>query len=387
MISLFVKTLFLIAIVLSHFLLSKKAHGFVKDPLYDDLEGVVLVRALLKDGKLDLAKEELEILKANDKETYALLKGQWWYLKNEWSSALKELARVKSSSPLLNEATVWQARSYFQQKDFKNCRKIYQQLANNPIAQENDFIWKSFCEQKLSQFHQAWKTLWIARERFGSFQVEQEIIALQVQLKMFHEGLELALRWLAGHTSPATHYLNTAEIFQTAQATAAALVVLEMARAQHPTNLDINLALSQIYFQKGMLWAAEEGFRRATISDAKYYYHTAELNRQTRRYQRALYFNSLVVDEKERLKQKIATYVDANKYSLIASLDSVIQRSELQSDDEVRYALAYSLVRLGDLDKPLKYLSQITKPELIEKSTVLRQTLLDCQNSKSVCRL
>lgn len=387
MISLFVKTFFLIAIVLSHFLLSQKAHGFVKDPLYDDLEGVALVRALLKDGKLDLAKDELELLKTADPAVSALLKGQWWYLKNEWGSALKELSRVNKSSALSSEALVWQGRSFYQQKDFKNCLSAYQEIAKNSTAQENDFIWKSVCEQKLHQPANAWKTLWIAKERFASFQVEQEIMGLQSHLKMPHEALDLAFQWFSTHSSPATHYLNVAELFQASQQTPLSLAILEMGRAQHPTNLDINLALSQIYFQKGMLWAAEEGFRRASITDAKYFYHTAELNRQTRRFQRSLYFNAAVVDEKERLKQKIATYVDANKYSLIASLDSVIQRSELNKDDEVRYALAYSLVRLGDLEKPLKHLSQITKPELIEKSTVLRQTLLDCQTSKNVCRL
>jgi thioredoxin-like negative regulator of GroEL len=151
--------------------------------------------------------------------------------------------------------------------------------------------------------------------------------------------------------------------------------------------MDINLAFSQIYFHKGMMMVAQEGFSRAAHVDAKYFYHTAELNRQSGRYERSLFFNSHVQNEKERLKQKIATYVDANRYALIASMDSVIQRSELAKDEEILYALSYSLVRNGDRDKSLKYLAKITKPELIEKSTLLRQALLECQKKQERCNI
>lgn len=377
------KTLFFLLICVLNF----SAQGFVKDPQYDDLEGVALVRALLKDGKLDLAQPEIkELQKANSPEAVVLL-GQWYYLKGEWKTAIQELAKIPSTSTYSEEALMWQGRSAFLAKQIKECATFYANVFQNKHAQEADALRKSHCEQKLGQMEKAWRTIAKAREVFPTFTVEIEWITLMLQLKLVHEGLSASIDWLSGHASPATHYLNIAELFQNSGATASALSILEMARAQHPTNLDINLAISQVYFQKGLMMAAEEGFRRAAISDGKYYYHTAELNRQTRRFERSLYFNASVVDEKERLKQKIATYVDANKYSLIASLDPVIQRSDLQKDDEIRYALAYSLVRTGDLEKSLKYLSQITKPELIEKTTVLRQTLIDCKEKKSVCRL
>ncbi len=368
-------------------ILSFSAYGFVKDPLYDDMDGATLIRALLKNGKLDLAVPEIKTLRKVDAAQATVLLGQWHYLKGDWKQANQELAKVSSMSEFYNEARVWQGRSSFQAKKFKQCASFYASVFENKSAIENDVLWKSQCELKLNQIDKAWKTLAQARSAFPTFNVEREWITLLIQLKLVHEGLLASQNWLAIHASPATHYLNVAEIFQAAGATGSAFAILEMARAQHATNLDINLALSQVYFQKGLMMAAEEGFRRAAITDSKYFYHTAELNRQTRRFERSLYFNASVMDEKERLKQKIATYVDANKYFLIASLDPVIQRSDLQKDDEIRYALAYSLVRTGDLEKPLKYLSQITKPELVEKTTVLRQTLIDCKEKKSVCRL
>ncbi len=377
------KTLFFLVICFLNF----SAQGFVKDPMYDDLEGAALVRTLLKDGKLDLAQPEIKELQKKSSPEAGVLLGQWYHLKGEWKTAIQELAKIPPSSPYSEEALMWQGRSAFFAKQIKECVAFYANVFQNKHANETDALRKSHCEQQLGKIEKAWTTVAKARVVFPTFAVETEWITLLLQLKLVHEGLVASMEWLGTHASPATHYLNIAEIFQTSGATTSALAILEMARAQHPTNLEINLAISQVYFQKGLMMAAEEGFRRAAITDGKYYYHTAELNRQTRRFERSLYFNAAVVDEKERLKQKIATYVDANKYSLIASLDPVIQRSDLQKDDEIRYALAYSLVRTGDLDKSLKYLSQITKPELIEKTTVLRQTLIDCKEKKSVCRL
>jgi tetratricopeptide (TPR) repeat protein len=375
---------FLILLILSFAI---GAQAFVKDAMYDDLEGASLIRALIKDGKLELAQPEIASYQKNNHMEATLFLGQWYYLKNDWKLSLRELAKIPATSDFFPEAQIWQGRANYQSKQYKECAGFYGTVFSNKYAIENDALWKFECEQKMGQKEKAWITLQKARKAFPSFNVESEWITLMVKLKLVHEGLLTSMEWLATHASPATHFMNLAEIFQTEGATAAALGILEMARAQHPTNLDINLALSQIYFQKGSLNAAEEGFRRAAINDSKYFYHTAELNRQTHRFERSLYFNASVVDEKERLKQKIATYVDANKYALIASLDSVIQRSELQKDDEIRYALAYSLVRSGDLAKPLKYLSQITKPDLIEKTTVLRQTLIDCKEKQGVCRL
>jgi tetratricopeptide (TPR) repeat protein len=315
------------------------------------------------------------------------LKGQLYFHKGDWSQSLKNLLSVQKNAKSQKEAQLWIARNYFQMKDFDQCVSSYKSIAFNQHALESDFLAKAECEFKKKKYEEAWKTLWIARERYLSFAVERELIALQVAMGMSREALVRSLNWLSQGEHLATHFLNLSEIFQAKASTREALILLELGRVRHPLQVDLNLSLAQVHFQKGLLLAAEEAFSRAALSDGKYYYHTAELNRQTGRFERSLYFNGFIIDEKERLKQKIATYVDANRYSLIASMDSVIQRSELQKDDEIRYALAYSLVRVGIVEKPLYYLSQITKPELIEKTTVLRQALLDCQAKKGACRL
>lgn len=136
-----------------------------------------------------------------------------------------------------------------------------------------------------------------------------------------------------------------------------------------------------------MLLAVEEGFSRAALSDGKYAYHAAEINRQAGRYERSQFFNARIPDDKERLKQKLAIYVDKGQFAMIASLESILQRSPLINDDEIRYALAYSLVRTGEYKRPLQYLAKITNKDFLEKTVILRNALTDCVENNKVCKL
>ncbi len=376
--------LFIIGILLA----LPSAEGFVKDPIYDDLEGYELVTALIKDSKWDLAWEELKKkdIQVQDPARYHLLLGQYYYGKDEWKKALSELKTV-SVGPWKEAALLYQARANSQSKNDQECVEAYSKINVLIVGVAPDSVWWSACAFRLKKYQMSWKILEEAQKQYQSFAVLREKVSLKIKLNMFHEAYLEAAHWFGQNPGFSSQYLDVSEELHAVGATDAAIHILEQGRVRDPLHLDINLTLSQLYFQKGMLQAAEEGFVRAAQTDAKYFYHSAEINRQLGRIERSLYFNGFVQEPKEKLKQKIASYVDVNKFPLIASLESILARSELAKDDEVKYALAYSLVKMGQVEEPLQYLSSITKPELIEKTTLLRKTLLDCQEKKQSCRL
>jgi len=383
-----IRILLIIILILIVTAITLRSSASVKDPIYDDLEGYDLVTALIKDGKTAQAAEELKSsrLRKENPAIYRLLVSQLHYSKGEWQKAYDEADDVPTSEQF-NYALLVKARAAFQLNAYGKCQKSFSLVPMEAIAIENDFIWRAQCEYKTKMYPQAWQSLLRGQKKFSGFGIEREMIAFKVDLKMPHEALTQSLNWFAANAYLPGQILNVAEIFHQNNFPDYARAVLELGRAKFPMHLDINLTLSQLYFQKNLLLAAEEGFMRASFSDAKYFYHTAEMNRQLGNYERSQYFNAFVRDPKEKLKQKIATYVDAGKFPLIASLEPVINRSDLSRDDEIRYALAYSLVKMGQTERPLQYLSSITKPELIEKTTVLRKTLIDCQEKKDACRL
>lgn len=381
---------FMQILIIAALLLSiRAASAFVKDPIYDDLEGYELITALINDGKLDLAWGELKLPKnkSNNPARYHLLLGRYHAAKNEWDKAIDAFEKAQKNPGTKNEADLQSARAHFQIKKYGTCQSLYGKQDVEPFMLESDWISKAQCEFKNKSSSASWATLTRARQKYASFAIEREWVELQMALQMKHMALTTALDWLHGKSVMPSQFMNLAEIFNAQGNVEEALMVLEAGRAQQPMNVDINLTLSQIYFQKGLMRASAEGFARAAEKDSKYHYHAAELQRQLGNMELSRYQNIFIADPKEKLKQKIAAFVDAGNFPMIASLENIIQRSELSKDDEIRYALAYSLVREGQIDQPLQYLSQITKPELIEKTTVLRKTLLDCQQKKNDCRL
>ncbi len=381
------------------------AKASVMDPFYDELEGYELVAALLRDQKLDLAESELksERLKKSNPSRYHILLGQLYYAKGLWKKSISEFNLYPSDVT----SKVYLGRNYFEVKDFKKCSQSYQQIdkslyagldssgsvstglipaTDQKLMLESDFLKKANCEFKIKSYPDTFLTLSEGQNQFKSFVLYREKIAFKLKLGLIHEALVYALDQLAGNVyATPVQFLDIAELFHQQGHLEESLSVLEMGRSAYPTHMDLNLSLSQMYFQKSLLQASEEGFARASLTDGKYYYHTAELNRQIGRLQKAQYFNSYVQDDQQKLKQKIATYVDSNKFNLISSLKSVIQRSELNKDDEIKYALAYSLVKVGEVELPLKYLDSIRKPELLEKTKTLKNAVLECQIKNQSC--
>lgn len=363
-----------------------QVRGFVSDPAYDELESDELVSALIKDGKLDLAWTELKKpgLKKTNTSRYQLLLGQYYFARGEWKKSIDALDSVPTGSDKLL-ADVVCGRSYFQLKSYRRCAAAYKLVSLLPT--EQDVIFKASCEFEEKNYSASLESLKAGQTLFSSFAIERELVAQQIRLQLVHEALVRTLNWFGRHSAFPSQYLDVAENFHQRGHSDAAIAVLETGRSVYPSHLDINLTLSQLYFQKNLLLASEEGFARAAREDSKYFYHAAEVNRQLGRFQRAQFFNGFIVDPKEKIKQKIATYVDSGKFPMIASLETTLRRSDLSADDEIKYALAYSLVKMGQIESPLTYLSSITKPELVEKSMALRKALIECQAKDGVCRL
>lgn len=358
------------------------------DARYDDFEGFELVRALVDDNKLDLAEKELADLKS-DVAPYSYWSGVVNYKKEKFEDARRflEKANFDKTHNDYEKRDLYLARTEKQLKDFRNCANIFSRVEKSTYYTESDAILHAECFENSQQIDKAWK---IYAERISSSKNIDILMATDTFLfsqKLISLATQISLDWLAVHAKQSSDFLSISDLFQKMNLTQGRLAVLEMARVKYPLDVDINLSLNQIYYEKGMLLAVEEGFSRAALTDGKYAYHTAEINRQAGRYERSLYFNSRITDEKERLKQKLAIYVDKGQFALIASLEPILQRSPLINDDEVRYALAYSLVRSGEYKRPLQYLAKITNKDFLEKTVILRNALTECVATNTVCKL
>jgi len=344
----------------------------VKDPVYDELEGLPLVEALIRDGKTAAAKTELEKMKPS--EAYWKAKGDIAMADEKWSQALNSYKNMLSPQ----KKALYSARAAFELKDHKACTAFFRQSQKDWLDKESDIIKKATCEANAGESEKAWNTLLAGLKNTNSFPLQREQVAFQLSLGLANEALKNALRGSEARST--AELLGLAELFHDKKESLAALTLVEVARVRAPFDLEANLSAAQIYFQRGDLRTTADAFERASHSDRKFSYHAAEIHRQLRQPERSAYFAQLIPQEKERLKSRMALYVESNRYPLIASMESVIGRSALKDDDEMRYAMAYSLLRQGDTVRPLLHLRGISKPELLEKAALLRKAALDCRS-------
>jgi tetratricopeptide (TPR) repeat protein len=384
----FMRFLFLIILIV----LGAQAANAALDARYDDYDGYPLISVLVSEGKWDLALDQMKQLSATDranKNVYSYWMGVIHFKKEKYTEARKflETSTFPASTDEYLAKELFLGRTHYYLKANAACAAAFKNAEKSSLITSSDVLLRAECLLEENKKQEAWFVLTMALNTYKNIETLSFTIQTLMQMELNHLSTFISLDWLARYSRSPSDFLTISDIFLKQKNLVGRVKVLEMARAKFPMDTDINLSLTQMYFEKGMLIAAEEGFARASQSESKYAYHAAEMNRQLGRYERSQFFNSRIPDEKERLKQKLAIYVDKGQFAMIASLEPVIQRTPLINDDEVRYALAYSLVRSGEYKRPLQYLAKITSQDFIEKTVILRNALTDCVEKSKVCKL
>jgi tetratricopeptide (TPR) repeat protein len=351
----------------------------IKDSVYDEFEGLALVDSLIRDGKLNQAEAELRSISERTDAYYHSL-GHLEMAKKNWQAARASYQRA-SPSP---QRELWLARSHDRLNDFVSCTRAYENSAKLWLDSDNDAIRKAACEFQTRKLREAWMTLKLAYDRRGSFPVHRERVALALECGLSQAALDLTLQ---NQNVTSTQLLNIAELFHARKFDREALTLLEWARTRAPFDADVNLSIAQIYFGRGLKRATVEAFERVAITQPRYHYHLAEFHRQAGRRIQAQYHNILTPAKTEKLKTQLAQWIDRRQYPLIAAVEPLILRSDLVSDDEVRYALAYALSRQAESERSLAYLTKIQRPELLEKSLHLKKQILESKLDTSDKRL
>ena len=97
----------------------------------------------------------------------------------------------------------------------------------------------------------------------------------------------------------------------------------------------------------------------------------------------AKYYNSLVNDPKKKLKQRLAIYLSQENFDLIASLDKVIDTDSLKQD-EFKYLLAYSKMKVGKLEDSDALLNQIKAPSYLSTKIIeIKKQISECKTNKA----
>jgi len=205
------------------------------------------------------------------------------------------------------------------------------------------------------------------------------------ELGLYQEAIKSAKAYMERAKPNAKEYMALAQMLLAGGQRDEALKVLEETKMRFPRDAKVNMLLGHLYMKKGMEYTTANLFEQGSYYEGKYVKEAAELYRRVGLIPHALYLNSQISDKVEKLKQKIAIYVDRQEYEKVIGLIDALKRYKMLDDDTIRYAVAYAYYMAKDYEEAEKQLKKITDNELFSKATIIRKNIEKCQDNSMEC--
>jgi len=205
------------------------------------------------------------------------------------------------------------------------------------------------------------------------------------ELGLYQEAIASAKVYMKRATPDAKEYMALGQMLLAGGQREEAIKVLEETKMLFPKEAKVDMLLGQIYMQKSMTYTTANLFEQASYYDQKYTKEAAELHRRVGMTPHALYLNASVSNKEEKLKQKIAIYVDRQEYEMIIGLIDALKRYKMLDDDAIRYAVAYAYYMAKDYEEAEAHLKMITDNELFSKATIIRKNIEKCKDNSMEC--
>ncbi len=249
-----------------------------------------------------------------------------------------------------------------------------------------EYMLRSDCYWKSGNKDAAVDILNKGAQAFGSDQsLLKQKFYYYTELGLYQEAIVSAKAYMKRATPNAKEYMALAQMLIAAGQREEAIVLLEETKMLFPNDAEVSILLGHLYMKGGMEFTTASLFEQASFYEHKYVKEAAEVYRRVGLTPHALYLNSQIPDKVEKLKQKIAIYIDREEYESIIGLIDALERYKMLDDDNIRYAVAYAYYMAKDYEEAEKQLKMITDDELFSKATIIRKNIEKCQNDSMEC--
>jgi len=188
----------------------------------------------------------------------------------------------------------------------------------------------------------------------------------------------LGKHYLEKFTGERSDYVAIGNALRASGDKIAALQFLESARLKFPTDENIAKSLAAVYIHDEKYFTAAKIIHDASYLNPELIKEAAELYRRAGSEYMALSLNGLIEDQTEKLKQRMALMLQLENFEQAAAMENNLIRIHLNNDENIKYALAYSLFKIGNYTKAENYLAQITDVDMVKKALELRKIMDDC---------
>lgn len=240
---------------------------------------------------------------------------------------------------------------------------------------------------------------WLDEKPYKAWQVLSEAEALfpddqnflrnkmfyAIELGLFQEAVDLGQRYIKDHDASVNDYVSLGDALRRSGKPENALKFLELARLTYPGEKNVYLAMAHAYMDMGDDYAAASMLEEGGNFHNKLFKDTAELYKKVGDYQRAIFNNARILDQKDKLKQRVALLLELGNFDEVLSMKDQLYRVQLLDEDEFQYVMAYSQFKVGRYAAAEDRLEKITSPKMFRKATELRKVMASCENEKWMC--
>lgn len=395
---------------------------------------IEIATIMFYDGKYDKALKELRLAKKEQKEIdwskYYSMQGMIYLKKEKYPTAIKMLKRailetqkkvytppkieeekakylfsffstpkkkLKKKAPTFNPEKlrkdtitglyIYLSQAYYRNKQYLNTVYALNKAGKKGRDKASLFTLRAECYWKAGKKGKAISTLTKGSRLFpkDTTLIKQKYYHF-AELGLYQSAIATAKAYMRKLSKKdVTEYTSLAQMLSSAGQEMEAIKILEEAKLLFPRSAKVTMLLGYLYNKKEMPNTTADLFEYSSYFDKKYTKEAAEMYRRNGELSHALYLNTKMSDKVEKIKQKVAIYVDRGEFEKVVGLKNAMGRYGILEDDNMRYALAYAYYIIKDYKEAEIHLKKINDNELFSKATIIRKNIEKCKNNSLEC--
>ncbi len=354
-----------------------------------EVDHLALVRVLVKDGYYDRAERTLRKLSADEKQDNSALIASFWGMielnKKNYEKSLDQFNRSLKLGIESKEIYLYRAESFLQLERLQEAEVSLENIGIKMKTKLPYFLVKAEIHWKQDRKVEAWRVLDEATTKgLSSTVINKKKFSYLLSEHLFLAAKDIAFKTLKDENA-FQDVLAMASQFRIAKQHQTALELLQALQVLRPEKEMVALEMAQNYLALEERFSAALILEKAAKHNISLSFEASEMLRQVGKSYRARFLNMTTMDPAKRLKQKLALYLEDDDYLSLKFLVPQLQKNQLLEDQDIRYAVAYSLFRTGDFEKSEVYLNSIDKDGLFEKSIELKREISNCKQEKWAC--
>ncbi len=349
----------------------------------DEVNYLELASLMLKDNNVERAEFALSQIDLNeeglDVQRFHVINGLLQVRKGENQAAIDAFTAAKKLGPVDSVINVYLAQSAFALEQY--------QLTIDSLDSAGDAVVRI-----PSVYHMRGQSHWLMNEHEMALAVMDQAslifnddasfprrkIFYLIELGLNSTAADLGVEYLEKYKADASDYVGIGNALRSSGNLILALRFLERAKLKFPGNPDVAKTLAATYIADQSYHAAAQIIHELALKDNSLVSEAAELYRRAGQKHMALMLNGLIENQEQKLKQRLGLLIELENFEQAAQMQQDIKRVRIDSDENIQYAMAYALFKVGEYDLAESYLARITDSQLFQKAVEIRKIMADC---------